>query len=885
VVKAAGGEAPLFERPDPMLERLDDFDWSRLSHAYGEATNVPELLRDLASPDRDERENAFDALYWSIHHQGTIYDSSAPAVPFLLELLGSPQVQGRHRILALLEALAGGSGYVQVHGRLDPAEKQASAEFQNELAQERSCQEAVQAAVWQGWNLFLELLRSPETRLRRGTLRLLRCLLCHPRPELPAAVGDLISLLSQKTPAKAGVLRLLAHVARCHAAPEAAREASLDHHEHEIELFNGGGAEEESTETPAWLQPGDEERGHSQACVAAIWRGWPGYTDQTQDHSGKVREGALFLQAILLRHAAGQAGPEIDLEPTRARLLTTWIRRARKAKCERWQADLLFALAAVGSDDPAVQAALREHLENTRSRFVGYVAALKLADLQAELPERGLDLLLEGHFGAPDIYAWVRKLPRWENYLAIPRLRLAPAVFERCLGRLVEVVRRAGETGSPGSAGMTREILSLAFPDPLPAGTTGTDLTQGQRQLLQAVADNGLYWGRMSNNDLELERYGLPEERRGLRRFLAGPGEAVSGPTNDPEDALVMFERLVGRALPFAAAQDLFQREEGDTRAPFRLIQENVERMRRIEESYRPRDRPQIEKLEVCGYACDALMPLVPLCPNLRELDLAWGEVTDAGLIHLARLAHLEKLDLYQSWITDAGLAHLAGLTGLRELALGGTEITDEGLRHLAGLTKVARMHLGATHIRGPGLAHLAGFRCLEDLWFRSDRLTDQATPLIASFVALKKLYYGGPWISGRGLDTWGSLRELRDLDLSGPLTVEALATLPALPALASLGFWKVPLSDAHVRALPVLPALGSLELNHSAITDAALEDIDRFPALHRLNLSYTRVTDACVRQILKLKNVTWVGLFETRVSGRAVEELKRAFPEAAFGR
>jgi hypothetical protein len=39
-----------------MLEGLEDIDWGSLGHAYGTATDVPDLLRALASPLPKERE-------------------------------------------------------------------------------------------------------------------------------------------------------------------------------------------------------------------------------------------------------------------------------------------------------------------------------------------------------------------------------------------------------------------------------------------------------------------------------------------------------------------------------------------------------------------------------------------------------------------------------------------------------------------------------------------------------------------------------------------------------------------------------------------------------------------------------------------------------------
>ena len=65
-----------------MLEGLENIDWRRSRHAYGAATDVPELLRGLASGSEDVRMSAIDALYGNIWHQGDVYPATAMAVPF-----------------------------------------------------------------------------------------------------------------------------------------------------------------------------------------------------------------------------------------------------------------------------------------------------------------------------------------------------------------------------------------------------------------------------------------------------------------------------------------------------------------------------------------------------------------------------------------------------------------------------------------------------------------------------------------------------------------------------------------------------------------------------------------------------------------------------------
>lgn len=68
-----------------MLEGIDHIDWASLEHAYGDASDIPLLLRDLA----EGREHVTDALWASVFHQGTRYSASPAVVPFLVQILGA----------------------------------------------------------------------------------------------------------------------------------------------------------------------------------------------------------------------------------------------------------------------------------------------------------------------------------------------------------------------------------------------------------------------------------------------------------------------------------------------------------------------------------------------------------------------------------------------------------------------------------------------------------------------------------------------------------------------------------------------------------------------------------------------------------------------------
>lgn len=82
-----------------MLEGLDSVDWSTLTHAYGEADNVPVLIRELASPFPEFWKQALDDLRGCIMHQGTVYEATVFVVPFFIELLEYDSVQCQDELL------------------------------------------------------------------------------------------------------------------------------------------------------------------------------------------------------------------------------------------------------------------------------------------------------------------------------------------------------------------------------------------------------------------------------------------------------------------------------------------------------------------------------------------------------------------------------------------------------------------------------------------------------------------------------------------------------------------------------------------------------------------------------------------------------------------
>lgn len=157
-----------------MLERLHNIDWSSLTHAYGSAADVPGLLRALAADDRQARKDAYWELYGNIFHQGTRYPATAPAVPFLLELLADPHTPDRHELLLLLTHLVTGQFSVAADPVMYAGESDDDDPGDDD---EPAILRDIYRAAEAGLPLYLDLVQHADTaNLRAAASFLLACL-------------------------------------------------------------------------------------------------------------------------------------------------------------------------------------------------------------------------------------------------------------------------------------------------------------------------------------------------------------------------------------------------------------------------------------------------------------------------------------------------------------------------------------------------------------------------------------------------------------------------------------------------------------------------------------------------------------------------------------
>lgn len=116
------------------------------------------------------------------------------------------------------------------------------------------------------------------------------------------------------------------------------------------------------------------------------------------------------------------------------------------------------------------------------------------------------------------------------------------------------------------------------------------------------------------------------------------------------------------------------------------------------------------------GLALSGLTKLekLTICPKVtREKDsLVWDSLRDEDLACLANLTRLKWLQGIRGDISDAGMAHLAGLRNMERLNINGPGITNKGLSYLTQMKKLNHLTLTG-NFTDEGLRHLEGLKAL----------------------------------------------------------------------------------------------------------------------------------------------------------------------------
>jgi hypothetical protein len=251
----------------------------------------------------------------------------------------------------------------------------------------------------------------------------------------------------------------------------------------------------------------------------------------------------------------------------------------------------------------------------------------------------------------------------------------------------------------------------------------------------------------------------------------------------------------------------------------------------------------RITALDAGGLMTDAVLARVAGLDHLTSLSLGGSrELTDDGLLQLARMPQLRALDLSEypgGRLTDRGLAVLRHLPNLETFAMTWQRgVTDAGVAHLKHCDRLERVNLMGSPTGDGAIEALQGKARLRE--FSTGRLvTDQGLPLLHNLPMLKRWHDDHPPADDRGI------RGARLL-IDGPFSNAGLAGLAGLDGVADLDlFWHVTAvtSDgfAHLAAMPRLQVLGA----DGALSDnAAMRHYAAIPRLRRLRAQGTVATD-----------------------------------------
>ena len=176
-----------------MLERLDTINWSALHHAHGEASDVPILLRTTLSQIKEERDFAFQLLHETIWHQGTVYEASAHVVPFLWEMIQSPETPDKPSVVFLLASLANGHPYLKGHAVYSEETEERFRKFlakdglelEAEMAKEERWVAETREAVGQGLPFLYPYLDRGDSHIKWCVAQALACYPEHAQETVP----------------------------------------------------------------------------------------------------------------------------------------------------------------------------------------------------------------------------------------------------------------------------------------------------------------------------------------------------------------------------------------------------------------------------------------------------------------------------------------------------------------------------------------------------------------------------------------------------------------------------------------------------------------------------------------------------------------------------
>jgi hypothetical protein len=246
----------------------------------------------------------------------------------------------------------------------------------------------------------------------------------------------------------------------------------------------------------------------------------------------------------------------------------------------------------------------------------------------------------------------------------------------------------------------------------------------------------------------------------------------------------------------------------------------------------------RIPAVDAGGLMTDTVLARIAELDHVTTLNLGGSrELTDDGLLHLARMPQLERLGLSEypgGKLTDRGLAVLRHLPNLRFFEMTWQSgVSDAGFANLRFCPLLERVDLMGSPSGDGTIEALQGKEKLRQ--FSTGRLvTDGGIALLQNFPRLKtappenaeergaRLLIDGPFTNA-GLAALAGLDGVVDLDMfwhATGITSDGFAHLLQLPNLQSLGCDGALSDDTAMGYIGAFPGLRKLRAQEAAATD-----------------------------------------------------------------
>lgn len=266
---------------------------------------------------------------------------------------------------------------------------------------------------------------------------------------------------------------------------------------------------------------------------------------------------------------------------------------------------------------------------------------------------------------------------------------------------------------------------------------------------------------------------------------------------------------------------------------------------------------------------------------KLRDLDISFTEITDAGLVHLKN-SSLQRLNLSLDAITDSGLVSLETLDDLISLDLSSTKVTNKGLRYLKNLPELRELDLSWLRIDDAGIAYLKDLTEMRKLNLSRTEVTDAGLAYLQGMAKMRDLDLASSAITDTSLANLQKMTDLRSLNLGlTGITDDGLVYLSKLTNLRKLNIGETFVTGSGLARLRGLSNLVELNLQVSNLNEQSLACLQDFPNLRVLSLAGPNLTDKGLQHLYKLRGLKRINLFATvSITENGIEELKKALPD-----